>query len=79
MATSYELFYKPTCPFCIKVLNFMTEHDIKLPLRDISSDQDARSTLEQVGGKVQVPCLFIDGKPMYESDDIIAYLGKTFA
>ena len=79
MATSYELFYKPTCPFCIKVLNFMTEHDIKLPLRDISSDQDARSTLEQVGGKVQVPCLFIDGKPMYESDDIIAYLSKTFA
>lgn len=79
MATSYELFYKPTCPFCIKVLSFMTEHDIKLPLRDISSDQDARSTLEQVGGKVQVPCLFIDGKPMYESDDIIAYLSKTFA
>ena len=30
------------------------------------------------GGKVQVPCLFIDGKAMYESDDIIAYLGKAF-
>ena len=78
MATSYELFYKPTCPFCIKVLNFMTEHGIELPLRDISSDQNAHSTLERVGGKVQVPCLFINGKPMYESDDIIAYLRNAF-
>ena len=26
------------------------------------------------GGKEQVPCLFIDGKPLYESLDIIAWL-----
>ena len=78
MAASYELFYKPTCPFCVKVLTFMDEHGIKLPLRDISSEPEARKTLERVGGKVQVPCLFIDGKPMYESDDIIAYLGNAF-
>ena len=78
MTTSYELFYMPTCPFCMKVLHFMTKHDIELPLRNISSDQDARATLERVGGKVQVPCLFIDGSPMYESDDIIAYLRDTF-
>lgn len=79
MAISYELFFMPTCPFCKKVLNFMAEHDIDLKLRDISSDPEARSTLERVGGKVQVPCLFIDGKPMYESDDIIAYLRDAFS
>ena len=78
MATSYELFYKPTCPFCGKVLNYRDGHGIELPLRDISSDPEARETLERAGGKVQVPCLFIDGKAMYESDDIIAYLGKAF-
>ena len=27
-----------------------------------------------MGGKRQVPRLFIDGKPLYESDDIIARL-----
>ena len=26
------------------------------------------------GGKMQVPCLFIDGRPMYESDDIAKWL-----
>lgn len=56
----------------------MAEHGIDLKLRDISSDQEARSELENIGGKVQVPCLFIDGKPMYESDDIIAYLRTAF-
>ena len=30
--------------------------------------------LVRVGGKMQVPCLFIDGNPMYESLDIIQWL-----
>ena len=79
MAATYELFYMPTCPFCRKVLSFMEQHDIELPLSNITAEQEARATLERVGGKVQVPCLFIDGKPLYESDDIIAYLQQTLA
>jgi len=31
-------------------------------------------TLIEIGGKSQVPCLFIDGVPPYESDDIIRWL-----
>lgn len=78
MSVSYELYYKPTCPYCNKVRAYMADNGIELPLRDIDSDPEARAELERVGGKVQVPCLFIDGKPMYESDDIIAYLGEAF-
>ncbi len=74
----YTLFYKPTCPFCKKVLNYMDEHGIDLPLRDVSTDADARDELLSIGGKTQVPCLFIDGEPLYESGDIIDYLSKTF-
>jgi glutaredoxin len=68
------LYYKPTCPFCKKVLAFMEEDGIDLPLRDIVADEDARQTLVEAGGKQQVPCLFIGGEPLYESDDIIQYL-----
>lgn len=75
---NYTLFYKPTCPFCKKVLNYMDEQGIDLPLRDVSTDADARDELLSVGGKTQVPCLFIDGEPLYESGDIIDYLSKTF-
>ncbi len=80
MATrSYELYIMPSCPFCHRVLDYMDTHGIDIPLRDITSDKEAESTLIRVGGKRQVPCLFIDGKPMYESADIVSYLASTFA
>lgn len=79
MSTNYLLYYRPTCPYCMKVLRYMETHGIELPLADISASPEARAELERVGGKVQVPCLFINGEPMYESGDIIAYLAEVFA
>ena len=42
--------------------------------RDQTCDADARRRLLEVGGKQQVPCLFIDGEPLYESADIIRWI-----
>ena len=47
------------------------------PERNISTDSDAEQTLIAVGGKRQVPCLFIDGEPLYESSDIITWVQKN--
>lgn len=74
MTHELELFMKPTCPYCLKVMNFMSENNITIPLRDIVTDESAAETLIAIGGKRQVPCLFIDGKPLYESGDIIEWL-----
>jgi glutaredoxin len=71
------LYYSPFCPFCQKVLRYMERNNITVELRN-TSDPENLKTLISVGGKNQVPCLFINGKPMYESDDIIVYLGKHF-
>lgn len=70
--STYTLFIKETCPYCQKVLGYLNQAGIEVPVRDIVADPDAREELVRVGGKQQVPCLFIDGKPLYESDDIIA-------
>lgn len=78
MAT-YELFIMEACPYCRKVQLYMKKNGIELPQRDITREPGAREELLERGGKVQVPCLLIDGEPLYESDDIIAYLGRTFA
>lgn len=41
-ARSLELFYKPTCPFCQKVLVWMKDHDVEnVTLYDISTDSEA--------------------------------------
>lgn len=46
--------------------------------RDIHEDPEAARKLVEVGGEDQVPCLFIDGKPLYESADIVAFLEEKF-
>lgn len=74
MKPELELYVKNGCPFCAKVESFMDANDITLPMRNIDESSEAREHLIAVGGKRQVPCLFIDGKAMYESDGIIAYL-----
>ena len=76
MATALELYYKPTCPFCQKVLLYMEAAGIedKIALKNIVEDSEAATTLVAVGGKRQVPCLFIGGTPLYESDDIVAWM-----
>lgn len=79
MRPELVLYIRRTCPFCVRVLDYMREAGIELPLRDLNFDPDARRTLLEVGGKVQVPCLFIDGKPLYESLDIIAWLKENVA
>ena len=68
------LYYKPTCPFCQKVLNFLEENNLDVPLKNVDEDHKAREELLHLGGKTQVPCLFIDGKPLFESGDIIDWL-----
>ena len=71
-----ELFYRPTCPYCQKVLRYMREAGIEdeIILCDVSQDSEAAERLVRVGGKRQVPCLFIGGSPLYESDDIVAWM-----
>jgi glutathione S-transferase len=53
-------------------IDFVTMHDI-------TSEPDQAARLRQVGGKQQVPCLFIDGAAMYESADIIEYLDELIS
>ena len=76
-----EYYYKKTCPFCLKVTKFINKNDLKdkIEFKDIEEKEEYVNELVSVGGSKQVPCLFIDGKPMYESSDIIAYLKDNIA
>lgn len=67
-----------TCPFCQKVLRAVAALGIDLATRDTRQDPDAAATLVRVGGKQQVPCLFVDGEAKYESGDIVEWLQERF-
>ena len=72
------MYVKPGCPYCMKVDRFLNEAGIELEHRSVADPANA-SALREIGGKIQSPCLIIDGKAMYESDDIIAYLRTLVA
>ena len=68
------LYYFPSCPYCRLVLDCLDRLDLEIPMRDIHSEPGARDDLIEIGGKGQVPCLVIDGKPLYESGDVVRWL-----
>ena len=73
------LYYFPSCPYCRIVLECLERLEISIPMRDIQSEAGARDDLIKIGGKGQVPCLIIDGKPLYESEDIVRWLEANAA
>ncbi len=68
------LYHFPSCPYCRLVVDCLVRLDFEVPMRDIQSEPGAREELLEIGGKGQVPCLVIDGKPLYESGDIVRWL-----
>lgn len=79
MATNHELelYVMTGCPYCMKVKRFLADNGVTIPERNTLTDAEAEQALITVGGKRQVPCLFIDGKPLYESSDIIAWVQEN--
>ena len=78
MTNKLILYTRDYCYFCVKVENFIKQENIELETRNISHSDDYKSELMTGGGKTQTPCLFINGAAMYESDDIIDWLGKNY-
>ncbi len=81
---SMALYQFKACPFCIKTRRAIHKLGLNIQTRDAMNDAQARNELEQMGGKVQVPCLRIqeDGKDdiwLYESGEIIQFLQQKFS
>jgi len=71
-----ELLYFESCPFCQKVLMFIrNKHNIIL--KDTRMNKVYKEELLKATGKLQVPCLLVDGKPLLESNDIVEFLDNN--
>ena len=55
----------------------MQQNSIQVDMKDILKEPSNRDELIRIGGKSQVPCLVIEGKPLYESLDIIEWFKKN--
>ena len=80
---SYSLFELVACPFCVKVRRECKRLGLDIKRLNVRADKDSLLTLEQQGGKFQVPCLRIDKEDggsewLYESSEIIERLQRDF-
>jgi glutathione S-transferase len=71
------LFAKSGCPYCAKALGALDAHGLSFIKKNIA-DNAVAEELVALGGKKQVPYLVDGNVAMYESDDIVEYLEKTY-
>jgi len=72
-----ELYYFESCPYCQRVLKVIRDLKINVAYKDVHRDLNEMQKLYSATGRKTVPCLFIDGKPMHESLDIINWLNSN--
>lgn len=73
------LFYRSTCGYCRKVLHYLDQNNISIPLKNVSENSGTREELITIAGKTQVPCLVINGNPLHESDAIIEWFKNNWS
>jgi glutaredoxin len=71
------LYYFDECPYCQLVLESIDELNVAVELRNTRQSKDHLNKLVADTGRKTVPCLYIDGRPMHESQEIVAWLNKN--
>ncbi len=77
MAKRVIVYSTPTCPYCIRAKQFLTENNIPFENYDVSSDQQKAEEMIQKSGQMGVPVLDIGGEIIlgFDKDKIKAALG----
>ncbi len=71
-----ELYYYDQCPFCQRVLGAIKSLSLEecISMKNTFTDSQNAQFHKQKTGRSTVPCLYIDGSPLFESLDIINWL-----
>jgi glutaredoxin 3 len=77
MAASVTVYSTPTCPYCVRVKQFLKENNISYLDFDVSADQQKAQEMIDKSGQMGVPVVEIDGKIIvgFDKERIKAALG----
>ena len=77
MAKSVKVYSTPTCPWCIRVKQFLKDNNIAFADADVGSDQQAAEEMVEKSGQMGVPVLDIDGQIIvgFDKEKIASALG----
>lgn len=68
-----EIYTTMLCPYCHRAKSLLDGKGVRYKEIDVSYDPDARKAMtERAGGRTTVPQIFIDGRPIGGSDELVA-------
>ncbi|MDD5347823.1 MAG: glutaredoxin domain-containing protein [Candidatus Omnitrophica bacterium] len=62
MAHTVTVYSTPSCPYCIRAKQFLTDNKIEFTNYDVSADQAKADEMVEKSGQMGVPVLDIDGR-----------------
>jgi glutaredoxin-like YruB-family protein len=77
MAKSVKVYSTSTCPWCIRVKQFLKENNVVFEDYDVGSDKLKADEMVKVSGQMGVPVLDIEGEIIvgFDKDRIKQILG----
>lgn len=77
MPANIKVYSTPTCPWCMRVKQFLKENNISYQELDISTNHPAAEEMIQKSGQMGVPVLDIEGNIIvgFDKEKIKAALG----
>lgn len=76
MTPKILIFTTNWCPFCRRAKALFTEKGVKWTEHDIEDDPAQRQVMEEATGQSTVPQIFINGKHIGGSDDLLELNAK---
>ncbi len=68
-----EIYTQPWCPYCSRALSLFEKKGV--PVREINAPHgtaERQDSIRRSGGSTSVPQIFIDGRHVGGSDDLVA-------
>lgn len=77
MANQVKVYSTPTCPYCVRVKQFLKDNSIEFEDIDVSSNQQAGQEMVEKSGQMGVPVVEINGEIIvgFDQDKISQLLG----
>lgn len=72
-----KVYYSDNCPHCTGIIDYVRENNVDVELVDSSRNLKLQKEIMDIGGKMQVPMMSIDGEAMYESKDILKWIKEN--
>lgn len=67
-----KVYSTPTCPYCVRAKQFLTDNNVEFENIDVSADQQKSEEMVKISGQMGVPVIDIEGEIIvgFEKEEI---------